>query len=68
MSDPIRGRAAEKAQARERDEDRLRRGEISPQDLQRENLMFCRFQKGVVGFGPKLKPKDVDFVFVEPKS
>ena len=44
-----------KARSRERDEERLKRGEISPQELQRENLIFRGFRKGVIGFGPKDK-------------
>jgi hypothetical protein len=39
MSDLIRDRAAAKVRARERDEERLRRGEVSPHELQRENLV-----------------------------
>ena len=63
MSDPIIGRAA--AKARERDEERLRRGEISPSELQRQNLVFRGFRKDVIGLKPKYKPKGVDFVFVD---
>jgi hypothetical protein len=40
MSDPIRGRAAAKDRARERDEERSRRDEITPSELQQENLVF----------------------------
>ena len=55
MSDLFKNRAALKARARERDEERLKRGEISPQELQRENLVFRGFRKGVIGFGPRDK-------------
>ena len=40
MSDLFKNRAAEKARARERDEERLRRGEVTPSHLQLENLVF----------------------------
>lgn len=55
MSDLFMNRADVKARSRERDEERLKRGEISPQELQRENLIFRGFRKGVIGFGPKDK-------------
>lgn len=45
MSAIIRNRAAEKARARARDEERLLRGEISPSELQRENLVFRGIRK-----------------------
>lgn len=67
MSAIIRNRAAEKARARERDEERLRRGEISPSELQKENLIFRRFRKDVIGLKPKYKPDHVEFVFDDPK-
>lgn len=53
-----------KALSRERDEERLRRGDVSPSELQRENLVFRGFRKDVIGLGPKYKPKSVDFVFL----
>ena len=62
MSDLFKNRAAMKALARERDEERLRRGEVSPSELQRENLVFRGFRKDVIGLKPKYKPKSVDFV------
>lgn len=68
MSGSIRNRAEEKARARERDEERLRRGEISPSELQRENFVFRGFRKHVIGLKPKYKPKGVDHVFVHPKA
>jgi hypothetical protein len=55
MSDLFKNRAAMKARSRARDEERLKRGEISPQELQRENLIFRGFRKGVIGFGPRDK-------------
>lgn len=64
MSDLLKNRAAVKALSRERDEERLRRGEVSPSELQRENLVFRGFRKDVIGLKPKYKPKDVDFVRV----
>lgn len=68
MSAIIRNRAAQKARARERDEERLRRGEISPSELQRENLVFRGFRKDVIGLKPKYKPKGVDYVLDHPKT
>lgn len=68
MSAIIKNRAAEKARARERDEERLRRGEISPSELQKENLVFRGFRTDVIGLKPKYKPKGVDHVFVHPKA
>ena len=62
MSDLFKNRAAVKALSRERDEERLRRGEVSPSELQRENLVFRGFRKNVIGLKPKYKPKSVDFV------
>ena len=68
MSAPLNSRAAEKARARARDEKRLRRGEISPQDLQRENLLFRGVRKDVIGLKPKYKPKGVDYVLDDRKT
>ena len=66
MSDLFKNRAAAKARSRERDEERLRRGEITPSQLQQENLVFRGFKKGEIGlpakYARKLKqrPKDED--------
>lgn len=64
MSDLFKDRAAAKARARERDEERLRRGEITPSQLQQENLVFRGFKKGALGLKPKyrrkIKHKDED--------
>lgn len=68
MSAIIRNRAAEKARARARDEERLRCGEISPQELQRENLVFRGFRKDVIGLKPKYKPQGVDYVLCPPRT
>lgn len=68
MSAIIRNRAAEKAIARERDEERLRRGEISPSELQRENLLFHGFRKDVIGFGPKHRPKSIPYLIIRPRD
>jgi hypothetical protein len=59
MSDLFENRAAAKAWARKKDEERLRRGEITPSELQKENLVFRGFQKGVLGVPAKYarKPK-----------
>ncbi|MCC7320626.1 MAG: hypothetical protein IT542_06560 [Rubellimicrobium sp.] len=57
MSDLFKNRAAEKARARERDEERLRRGEITPSQLQQENLVFRGFKKGELGLKPKYARK-----------
>lgn len=53
MSDLFKNRAAAKARAREKDEERLRRGEITPSELQKENLAFRGFKKGVLGVPAK---------------
>jgi len=63
MSKSIEKRVAAKAASREKDEGRLARGEVSPQVLQKENSISRGFRK-VVGFGPKLRPKSVDFIDV----
>lgn len=68
MSAIIRSRAAEKARARARDEERLLRGEISPSALQRENLVFRGVRKDVIGLKPKYKPKGVDYVLDDRKT
>lgn len=68
MSAIIRDRAVEKARARARDEERLRRGEISPYELQRENLLFRGFRKDVIGFGPKHRPKSIPYLIVRSRD
>ncbi len=57
MSDLFKHRAAAKARARERDEERLRRGEITPSQLQQENLVFRGFKKRVIGLPAKYMRK-----------
>jgi hypothetical protein len=64
MSDLFRDRAAMKALARERDEERLRRGEVSPSELQRENLVFRGFRKDVIGFEVRHKPDSVGYILI----
>jgi hypothetical protein len=68
MSAPFNSRAAEKARARERDEERLLRGEISPAELQQENLVFRRFWKNAIGFGPTHRPKSTDYLIIRSKD
>ena len=68
MSAPIFNRAEEKARARARDEERLRQGEVSPQELQRENLVFGGFRKDVIGFGPKHRPKSIPYLIIRPRD
>ena len=68
MSAPIFNRAEEKSRARACDEERLRQGEISPQDLQRENLLFRGFRKDVIGFGPKHRPKSIPYLIVRSRD
>ena len=63
MSKSIEKRVAAKAASREKDEEWVARGDISPQELQKENSISRGFRK-VVGFGPKLRPKSVDFIDV----
>ena len=57
MSDLFKNRAAAKARSRERDEERLRRGEITPSQLQQENLVFRGFKKGSLGLKAKYMKK-----------
>lgn len=57
MSDLFKNRAAAKARARERDEERLRRGEITPSQLQQENFVFRGFKKGEIGLPAKYMKK-----------
>ena len=57
MSDLFKSRAAAKARSRETDEERLRRGEITPSQLQQENLVFRGFKKGEIGLKPKYMKK-----------
>jgi hypothetical protein len=66
MSAPIFNRAEEKARAR--DEERLRQGEVSPQDLQRENLLSHGFRKDVIGFGPKHRPKSIPYLIIRSRD
>lgn len=68
MSAPIFNRAEEKARARAHDEERLRQGEVSPQKLQRENLLFRGFRKDVIGFGPKHRPKSIPYLIIRPRD
>lgn len=65
---PGLNRAEEEARARVRDEERLRQGEVSPQDLQRENLLFHGFRKDVIGFGPKDKPKSIPYLIIRSRD
>ena len=57
MSNLFKNRAAAKARVRERDEERLRRGEITPSQLQQENLVFRGFKKGTFGLKKKYMKK-----------
>jgi hypothetical protein len=68
MSAPLNSRAAEKARARAYDEERLRQGEITPSELQQENLVFRRFRKDVIGFGPKHRPKFIDHLIIRSRD
>jgi hypothetical protein len=68
MSAPGLSRAEEKSRARARDEERLRQGEVSPQELQRENLVFGGFRKDVIGFGPKHRPKSIPYLIIRPRD
>ena len=68
MSPPMFNRAEEKAHARARDEDRLRQGEVSPQNLQPENLVFGGFRKDVIGFGPKHRPKSIPYLIIRSRD
>lgn len=68
MSAPIINRAEEKSRARACDEERLLQGEISPQDLQRENLLSHGFRKDVIGFGPKHRPKSIPYLIIRSRD
>lgn len=57
MADLFKNRAAAKARSRERDEERLRRGEVTPSELQQENLVFRGFRKGAIGLPAKYMRK-----------
>ncbi|WP_022704685.1 hypothetical protein [Pseudorhodobacter ferrugineus] len=57
MLDVFKNRAAAKARSRERDEERLRRGEVTPSQLQQENLVFRGFKKGEIGLPAKYMQK-----------
>ena len=57
MSDLFKNRASEKARSREMDEERLRRGEVTPSQLQQENLVFRGFKKGAFGLPAKYMRK-----------
>lgn len=57
MSELFKNRAAAKARSRERDEERLRRGEVTPTQLQQENLVFRGFKKGAFGLPAKYMKK-----------
>lgn len=51
MSEMIRNRAEHKTRARARDEERLRSGEITPIELQRENMpLFAKLRRDKVSF------------------
>ena len=53
MSDLFKNQAAAKARSRERDEERLRRDEVTPSQLQQENLVFWAVKKGEIGLKAK---------------
>ena len=47
---------------------RPRRGEITPQELQGENLISRGFRKDVIGFGPKHRPKSIPYLIIRPRD
>lgn len=57
MLDLFKNRAAAKARSSERDEERLRRGEVTPSQLQQENLVFRGVKKGEIGLKAKYLKK-----------
>ncbi|OYU77445.1 MAG: hypothetical protein CFE32_05710 [Alphaproteobacteria bacterium PA3] len=61
-------RAAEKARSRERDEERLRNGEISAVELQRENCVFRNVRKDIVHIRPKHLPPGIQFLTMSSKD
>lgn len=54
-----------KARSRARDEERISKGQITPRALQQENSVARGFLR-VIGFGPKLRPKNVAYLSVQP--
>lgn len=45
-----------------KDEERLARGEVSPSELQRENLAFKKVRADRVGFVKNREPKSIKFL------
>ncbi|WGT51369.1 hypothetical protein [Thioclava nitratireducens] len=62
MEDLFRKRQAEKARSRAKDEERLARGEVSPSELQSQNLAFKKVRADRVGFVKSREPKSVKFL------
>ncbi|PWE48293.1 hypothetical protein DEM26_19150 [Thioclava sp. NG1] len=62
MEDLFRKRQEEKARSRARDEERLARGEVSPSELQHQNLVFKKVRADRVGFVKSREPKSVKFL------
>jgi hypothetical protein len=58
-------RAEQKQRSRERDEDRLRRGEITPAQLQQENLAFRGFDKKFIAIPAKYLPPGVKYLYTD---
>lgn len=64
MSKMINSRAEHKARTRARDEERLRAGEISPIELQRENLHFRRLRRDRINFIPPSEGKPPRYLVI----
>jgi hypothetical protein len=64
MSQLIAQRAQQKARARARDEERLRRGEISALELQRENSPFRKLRRDRISFIPASRSEADRFLVV----
>ncbi|MBC7147536.1 MAG: hypothetical protein H5U24_19410 [Thioclava marina] len=62
MEDLYGKRQEEKARSRAKDEERLARGEVSPSELQRENLAFKKVRADRVGFVKNREPKSIKFL------
>ncbi|KFE36496.1 hypothetical protein [Thioclava atlantica] len=62
MEDLYRKRPEEKARSRAKDEERLARGEVTPSELQRENLAFKKVRADRVGFVKNREPKSIKFL------
>lgn len=64
MSKLIANRAQQKARARERDLERVRSGEISAAELQRESLQFRNLRRDRISFIPASRAKSEQYLAI----